>query len=89
MCALIFLLRFSRCHFYVIYKYIFEHDRIYGESHNNNYSTLKEAITSVIISCKGVGPKVYGILPFGRIEEYLEVRNIYSIKNLKKINENI
>ena len=51
--------------------------RVYGETHDNTERVLKEVIVSCTLSCKKIGPKVFGILPFGRIEEYLNV--IYHI----------
>ena len=46
---------------------------MYGETHDNRDKVLKEVIVSCVISCKKMGPKVFGVLPFGRIEEYLNV----------------
>lgn len=48
--------------------------RIYGENHHNNSSiVLKDVVVSAIMSDNGLGPKLYGILPYGRIEQYIPV----------------
>ena len=65
----IFLNQITRC--YLIH---FQICRIYGENHHNNSSiVLKDVVLSAIMSDKDMGPKLYGVLPIGRIEEYIPV----------------
>lgn len=47
--------------------------RIYGENHHNNSSILlKDVVICALMSDKGFGPKLYGIFPQGRLEEFLK-----------------
>ncbi|KAL1502449.1 hypothetical protein ABEB36_007589 [Hypothenemus hampei] len=50
--------------------------RIYGQTHGED--SLKDIITEVVIftllSERGLGPKLHGIFPGGRIEEYIQAR---------------
>ncbi len=34
---------------------------------------MKDVVVSAIMSDKDLGPKLYGVLPIGRIEEYIPV----------------
>ncbi len=54
-------------------------NRIYGENHHNNSSILlKDVVICALMSDKGFGPKLYGIFPQGRLEEFLKVRKFIS-----------
>jgi choline/ethanolamine kinase len=65
--------------------------RIYGENHHNNSSIiLKDVVVSAIMSDKGFGPKLYGIFTQGRLEEYIQSKqlNSYELQD-RLINEKI
>lgn len=48
--------------------------RVYGEVlRSSTASIVFDSISFALLSEKGIGPKLYGIFPGGRIEEYFEV----------------
>ena len=52
--------------------------RIYGESHQKHRGTLLvESVVCTLLSERKLGPHVYGILPEGRLEEFVEVNLIF------------
>lgn len=52
--------------------------RIYGESHQKHRGTLLvDSVVCTLLSERKLGPHVYGILPEGRLEEFVEVNLIF------------
>lgn len=48
--------------------------RIYGEAHRKHRTTLLiDSVVCTLLSERRLGPKVYGIFPEGRLEEFVEV----------------
>lgn len=43
-----------------------------GETHDSS-RTLKDIVVSTIMSATKIGPKLYGLFPMGRLEEFLNV----------------
>lgn len=58
--------------------------RIYGQSHGENAleTMLTESVVFALLSERQLGPRLHGIFPGGRIEQYIPVSsvNIISIK---------
>lgn len=54
--------------------------RIYGQSHGENAleNMLTESVVFALLSERQLGPKLHGIFPGGRIEQYIPV-NIFFI----------
>lgn len=51
--------------------------RIYGQSHQGDQaleSMVTESVVFTLLSERKLGPKLHGIFPGGRIEQYIPVR---------------
>ena len=63
--------------------------RMYGQLHSNEKSsgpgseltTITDSVIFMLLSERKLGPKLYGIFPGGRLEEYIPVSNFERIKN--------
>jgi len=55
--------------------------RIYGQTHGEHAleTMLTESVVFTLLSERQLGPKLHGIFPGGRIEQYIPVSNIFSI----------
>ncbi|EUB64303.1 Choline/ethanolamine kinase [Echinococcus granulosus] len=54
--------------------------RVYGELLRSNMnSIILDAVLFALLSEKRLGPKLYGVFPGGRIEEFVESRYLYAI----------
>ena len=53
--------------------------RMYGQLHSNDPSselaTITDSVIFMLLSERKLGPKLYGIFPGGRLEEYIPVSN--------------
>lgn len=54
--------------------------RIYGQTHGEQAveSILTDSVVFALLSERKLGPKLHGIFPGGRIEQYIPVRHIFS-----------
>jgi len=59
--------------------------RIYGQTHGDHAleSMITESVVFTLLSERNFGPKLHGIFPGGRIEQYIPV--IISLNNSVKI----
>lgn len=50
--------------------------RVYGQTHGERAleSLITESVIFTLLSERGLGPKLHGIFPGGRIEEYIKAR---------------
>lgn len=48
--------------------------RMYGQIHDGTESTVTESVIFMMLSERNLGPKLYGIFPGGRLEEYIPAR---------------
>lgn len=50
--------------------------RIYGQTHGDRdmEHLLTESVIFTLLSERGLGPKLYGLFPGGRIEQYIDAR---------------
>ncbi|KAG8184905.1 hypothetical protein JTE90_017760 [Oedothorax gibbosus] len=53
--------------------------RIYGCFQEDKNVVVSEAATFMLLAERGLGPKLYGIFPTGRLEEYIPSRNLNSV----------
>lgn len=55
--------------------------RIYGQSHGENAleTMLTESVVFALLSERQLGPRLHGIFPGGRIEQYIPVSTFLSI----------
>lgn len=60
--------------------------RIYGQTHGEQAveSILTDSVVFALLSERKLGPKLHGIFPGGRIEQYIPVRD-FLINILNKI----
>lgn len=60
--------------------------RIYGQTHGEQAveSILTDSIVFALLSERKLGPKLHGIFPGGRIEQYIPVSDFF-IKYFKQI----
>lgn len=50
--------------------------RMYGQIHGDqDTSTITESIICTLLAERALGPKLYGVFPGGRLEEYIPVSN--------------
>lgn len=49
--------------------------RLYGQTHGENAieNIITESVIFTLLSERGLGPKLHGIFPGGRLEEYIPV----------------
>jgi len=54
--------------------------RIYGQTHGDTAieNTITESVIFTLLSERGLGPKLHGIFPGGRLEEYIPARSLKS-----------
>ncbi|XP_035231143.1 choline/ethanolamine kinase-like [Stegodyphus dumicola] len=50
--------------------------RIYGPLQEDSNVVIREAVTYMLLSERNLGPKLYGVFPKGRLEEFIPSRNI-------------
>jgi choline/ethanolamine kinase len=51
--------------------------RLYGENNNKNSSVLlKDVVVSAMMSDNQLGPKLYGIFPSGRLEQFINANSM-------------
>jgi hypothetical protein len=54
--------------------YFYHKNRLYGENHQKNSNILlKDIVVSAIMSDNMLGPKLYGLFQYGRLEEFINV----------------
>lgn len=55
--------------------------RIYGQSHGENAleTMLTESVVFALLSERQLGPRLHGIFPGGRIEQYIPVSSIWKL----------
>lgn len=47
--------------------------RMYGQLMDGNDSKVTDSVITMLLSERNLGPKLYGIFPGGRLEEYIPV----------------
>jgi Choline/ethanolamine kinase len=47
--------------------------RMYGQLHDGNDLKITDSVITMLLSERNLGPKLYGIFPGGRLEEYIPV----------------
>ena len=54
--------------------------RMYGQLLDKNDTKITDSVITMLLSERNLGPKLYGIFPGGRLEEYIPVSNyLYNI----------
>jgi len=49
--------------------------RMYGQLLDGNDAKVTDSVITMLLSERKLGPKLYGIFPGGRLEEYIPVSN--------------
>lgn len=47
--------------------------RMYGQLHDGSDAKITDSVITMLLSERKIGPKLYGIFPGGRLEEYIPV----------------
>ncbi len=51
--------------------------RMYGQLLDKNDTKITDSVITMLLSERNLGPKLYGIFPGGRLEEYIPVSDQY------------